>query len=183
MRLSNQRCFGVLPSSRRLVQSDNVPLKHRRSNKTDKIGVRAGRLQRRNGNAIFSFGNNFDAGCASKAGEYGRGLCSTSGIIFPFIRERGPFGAIDPVWICGPATRGGCGIRAAYAQARIGVGHPGRCRGRRVQTAACIAPGIGDRQAARRAQRVVLAHGNRETIAGIGGNRDLLAAFVEGIGT
>jgi hypothetical protein len=66
MRLSDQRCFGVLPSSRRLVQSDNVPLKHRRSNKTDKIGVRAGRLQSRNGNAESGFGDNFDAGCNGK---------------------------------------------------------------------------------------------------------------------
>jgi hypothetical protein len=52
-----------------------------------------------------------------KAGEYGWGLRSTGRIIFPFIRDRGPFRAIGPVWTCSPATRRGSGMRAAYAEA------------------------------------------------------------------
>src|ERR1019366_7846492 len=43
------------------------------------------------------------------AGGFGWGLRSTGRIIFPFIRDRGPFRAIGPVWTCSPATRPGSG--------------------------------------------------------------------------
>ena len=105
---------------------------HRRGNKADQIGVGTGRLQRRNCNTVFGFGNNFHAGYRGKPREYGGSLRSAGGIILTFVGQRSPSRAIDPVWTCGPATRGGCGLRAAYAQARICVGNPGRCGGRRI---------------------------------------------------
>ena len=169
------------PKSKILIAKSR-PSIHRRSNKAHEIRVSTGSLPSRHSNAVFSFGDNFHAGCASKAGEYGWSLRSTGGIGISFTRERGPSRTIDPVGIYRPATRRGGGIRAAYAQARIGVGHPGRCRGWCIQAAVCIAPGIGDCQAARCTQGVVLAGGDGVAVAGIGDNRDLLAAFVEGIG-
>src|SRR2546422_11128850 len=61
---------------------------HRRGDKTDQIRVGARSLRRRHANAVFSFGDNFDASGRGKAGEYGRVCAPPVGLFLPSFASR-----------------------------------------------------------------------------------------------